>query len=195
MNLYREAIGRFQELLGLACSTDLNEPTAFTLATSGDNGQPAARTLLLKGVGEEGFVFYTNLRSRKGLQLEQNQRAAMCFFWQPLWEQVLVEGRVEPVSAREADAYWETRPRLSQLGAWASLQSQPLSSREELEARLAEYEARYVDAPVPRPPHWSGYRLVPTMLEFWSSRPGRLHDRVRYDQADAATWRKSLINP
>lgn len=193
-NLYREAIDRFKNLLELARSSELQEPNAVTLATSYADGRVSARTVLLKGVDERGFVFYTNLTSRKGKQLKDNPRAAFCFFWQPMWEQVLVEGRAEEIDPAEADAYWATRPRLSQLGAWASLQSQPLGSREELEQRLAEVETRFAGQPVPRPPHWSGYRVVPDMIEFWTARPGRLHDRLRYE-LDGERWIRRLINP
>jgi pyridoxamine 5'-phosphate oxidase len=126
--------------------------------------------------------------------LAENSRAAMCFFWQPLWEQVLVEGAVEDVSDAEADAYWATRPRLSQLGAWASQQSEALEAREVLEGRLTELERRYADTEVPRPPHWSGYRIVPDFLEFWSARPGRLHDRERY-MCQGGGWLRELVNP
>lgn len=194
MDLYNEAIARFSKLLQLARESELREPTAFTLATSSADGRPSARTVLLKDVSAAGFVFYTNRLSRKGRQLENNPRAALCFFWQPLLEQVLVEGCVENVSDAEADAYFASRPRLSQLGAWASHQSDVMSSRGELEERLVEYENRFADTEVPRPPHWSGYRVVPDMIEFWSSRPGRLHDRVRYTRTESG-WQFSLINP
>jgi len=194
MSLYSEAIERFQNLLEQARASGVAEPTAFTLATCSADGVPSARTVLLKEVSERGFVFYTNMQSRKGQQLAENPRAALCFFWQPLMEQVLVQGPVTPVSAAEADAYWATRPRLSQVGAWASQQSQPLSGRSELEQRLAEFEKRFEGMPVPRPPHWSGYRVVPDFIEFWTARPGRLHERLRYSRDDGE-WRMSWINP
>jgi pyridoxamine 5'-phosphate oxidase len=194
VELYQEALSRFQAVLEQARLTELAEPTAFTLATAGADGRPAARTVLLKEMNERGFVFYTNTLSRKGRHLAANPQAALCFFWQPLMQQVLVQGRVERVSDAEADAYWATRPRLSRLGAWASLQSEPLEQRELLEARLAEYEARFADQEVPRPGHWSGYRVVPDFIEFWSARSGRLHDRERY-VLEPSGWRKLLINP
>lgn len=194
MDLYQEALSRFRDLLDQARLTELAEPTAFTLATADAEGRPAARTVLLKEVNERGFVFYTNTLSRKGRQLAANPQAALCFFWQPLMQQVLVQGRVERVSDAEADAYWASRPRLSRLGAWASLQSEPLERRELLETRLADYEARFADQEVPRPAHWSGYRVVPDFIEFWSARSGRLHDRERY-ALEPAGWRKLLINP
>lgn len=194
MNLYQEAITRFERLLEQAVAANLAEPSAMTLATASHDGRPAARTVLLKGVDQRGFVFYTNTLSRKGRALAENPRAALCFFWQPLLAQVLVEGEVEPVSIAEADAYWATRPRLSQVGAWASEQSELLESRAVLEERFADYERKFEGQSVPRPPHWSGYRVAPDLIEFWSARPGRLHERERYiKQADG--WQKVLINP
>ncbi|MFW6277819.1 MAG: pyridoxamine 5'-phosphate oxidase, partial [Halorhodospira sp.] len=158
--LYREALGRVRAVLERAQEASLPEPTAGVLATAGVDGWPAARTVLLKQLDEAGAVFYTNRTSRKGRQLAENPRAALCFYFQPLYEQVEIRGVVVPVNPAEADAYWCQRERLSQLGAWASHQSQPLESREVLEARLAEAEARFPDD-VPRPPYWSGYRIVP----------------------------------
>jgi pyridoxamine 5'-phosphate oxidase len=194
MDFYQEALVRFQGLLEQAATTGLAEPTAMTLATADGNGRPTARTVLLKGLDERGFVFYTNTLSRKGRALAENPRAALCFFWQPLLAQVLVEGRVDPVTAAEADAYWSTRPRMSQIGAWASHQSELLETRETLERRFADYDARFGDQPVPRPPHWSGYRVLPDLIEFWLSRPGRMHERERYLQV-GDRWEKHLINP
>lgn len=194
MELYSQAIARFQALLEQARAADLREPTAMSLATVNASGQPSVRTVLLKHVDKQGFVFYTNLGSRKGEQLAVNRHAALCIFWQPLMQQVLVEGVVEPVSGAEADAYWATRPRDSQLGAWASLQSQPLSERALLEKRYAEFERQFAGQPVPRPQHWSGYRVLPDMLEFWYSRPGRLHERERFYR-EQGTWKRTLIYP
>lgn len=194
MDLYYEAISRFQALLDRARQTDIPEPTAFTLATCGDDGQPSARTLLLKQVDVEGFVFYTNTLSRKGRQLGENPHAALCFHWQPLAEQVLVEGAVELVDPEEADAYWATRPRLSQVGALASRQSEVLGSRAELEARVEAVEREYAGRDIPRPSHWTGYRVVPRMIEFWIGRQGRLHDRHRY-WMEQGGWHLSLVNP
>lgn len=194
MELYPQAIARFQSLLEQACAAELREPTAVSLATVNDHGQPSVRTVLLKQVDERGFVFYTNFQSRKGVQLAANRRAGLCFFWQPLMRQVLVEGVAEPVSDAEADAYWATRPRASQLGAWASQQSQALVGRAELERRYCEYEQQFSGKPVPRPPYWSGYRVMPDMIEFWVSRPGRLHERERYYR-EQGTWKHTLIYP
>lgn len=194
MDLYLEALGEFHRLLSQARATGLVEPAAFTLSTADRGGRPSARTVLLKALDRRGFVFYTNTDSRKGRQLRSNPLAALCFFWQPLMEQVLVEGRVELVEPAEADAYWASRPRLSQLGAWASLQSQSLPRRETLQERLAEFEAQFEGKDVPRPPHWSGYRVVPDFFEFWSARPGRLHERVRYAQVEGR-WIRELVYP
>lgn len=194
MKVYREAIDRFRRLFECAHGVGLSEPAAMTLATADRHGRPSARTVLLKQVSEEGFVFYTNTHSRKGQQLSENPRAALCLYWQPLMQQVLIEGEVRFVDSQEADIYWATRARPSQLGAWASQQSQPLGSRECLENRIKELEARYADQPVPRPPHWTGYRLVPNLIEFWCARSGRLHDRYRY-WLEAGVWRCGWIQP
>lgn len=192
--LYQEAIERFSALFARAGTLDLAEPTAMSLATVDANGRPSVRTVLLKAFDARGFVFYTNKLSRKGRQIESVQRAALCFFWQVLMQQVLVEGTTRDVTDIEADAYWATRPRASQIGAWASLQSDVLTNREALERRYAEYETRYEGVSVPRPPHWSGYRIEPDMIEFWSSRPGRLHERERYS-LENGVWRHALIYP
>jgi pyridoxamine 5'-phosphate oxidase len=159
------------------------EPTAFALATADAEGRPSARMLLLKGFDPDGFVFYTNLESRKGRELEENPRAALCFFWQPLELQVRIEGDVTRVSDAEADAYYASRPRGSRIGAWASEQSRPLGSYEALVERVREYEARFGEGEIPRPPHWSGYRLDPVRIEFWQGRASRLHERERFDRA------------
>lgn len=189
-----EFLHRFGGLLERARATDLSEPTAMTLATVGPGGRPGARTVLLKGFDAEGFVFYTNTTSRKGRELRDNPNAALCFYWQPLGEQAHVEGRVHPVTAAEADAYFATRLRESQVGAWASHQSAPLADREELLARVAEIRARFEDREVPRPPHWSGYRLVPERVEFWTAGEYRLHHRVAYVN-EQGEWSKTLLNP
>lgn len=193
---YEAAIARFNEWLDLARQTEaVLEPTAMTLATADADGRPSARTVLLKHVDEAGFVFYTNTLSRKGRQLGVNARAALTFFWPALMRQVMVEGAVTPVTDVEADAYFASRPRLSQIGAWASKQSEPLDSREAFEAQIADVEARFADGPVTRPPHWSGYRVRPDMIEFWQGRDGRLHDRDRYYQAGDGAWLWTLLNP
>ena len=192
-----DPISRFQRLLDQAQRVDralLPEPTAFALGTVGADGQPSVRVLLLKGVDARGFVFYTNFESRKGRELLAHPRAALCFHWQPLEQQVRVEGMVTPVAPDEADAYFATRPRGSQLGAWASLQSEPLDAKATLEQRLADFEAKFAGGPVPRPPHWSGFRLVPAVIEFWRNQPSRLHDRDRYTR-EGGGWRLEQLYP
>jgi pyridoxamine 5'-phosphate oxidase len=192
-----DPIVRFERLLAAAVALDrtvLPEPTAMTLATVDADGRPSARVVLLKSVGADGFVFYTNLRSRKGRELAGNHHAALCFHWQALEEQVRVEGVASQVPDAEADAYFATRPRISQLGAWASEQSAPLDAYATLEARLRDTEQRFAGVEVPRPPQWSGFRLVPDEIEFWRSRPFRLHERQRYLR-DGGAWRVVRLYP
>jgi pyridoxamine 5'-phosphate oxidase len=172
----------------------LPEPTAFALGTVDPSGQPSVRIVLLKGVDERGFVFYTNFESRKGRELLASHRAAMCFHWQLLEEQVRVEGSVQPVTDAEADAYFASRARGSQIGAWASIQSQPMQSASDLDSRLAEIEKKFAGGPVPRPPHWSGFRIVPARIEFWKNMPSRLHVRNLYTRVDGG-WKMELLYP
>ncbi len=192
--IYREALARFDEVFARAGKMEPSEPTAMILATADGEGRPSARTVLLKGVDERGFVFYTNADSRKGRDLRENPRGALVFFWQSVFEQVQVEGRVEPVSDGEADAYWATRRRESRIGALVSDQSAPLASREELNARFAEEEKRHADGPIPRPPNWRGYRVVPDRIEFWRPGDHRLNERDCYERT-AGGWRRFLLNP
>jgi len=193
---FGEPFRRFGELLGRAAGTGLREPTAMALATATAEGRPSVRMVLLKGFDKSGFVFYTNLESRKAGDLAANPFAALCFHWQPLEVQVRVEGRVEPVTADEADAYYATRARGSRIGAWASRQSTQLDAYETLVARVAEYEAKFDGAEIPRPPFWSGYRVVPDRIEFWFGRPNRLHERELYLRADdPPRWTRELLYP
>jgi pyridoxamine 5'-phosphate oxidase len=170
-------------------------PGAMTLATATPEGRPSARMVLLKGHGADGFVFYTNLNSPKSGELDANPHAALCFYWKTLARQVRIEGRVEPVAAEVADAYFAIRPRGSKIGAWASDQSQPLESRAVLEGRAGEYEAKYPGDEIPRPPFWSGYRVVPERIEFWTERGDRLHDRQLFERTAAGAWRESWMYP
>jgi pyridoxamine 5'-phosphate oxidase len=172
------------------------DPNAMALATVDADGVPNVRMVLLKGVDERGFVFYTNSDSTKGRELEGAPRAGLAFHWKSLSRQVRVRGTVEPVAEAEADAYFATRPRLAQIGAWASRQSAPLESRLAFEKAVALYTAKYVVGPVPRPRFWSGYRVLPLAIEFWHDRPFRLHDRIEFRRAGLdAPWKKTRLYP
>jgi pyridoxamine 5'-phosphate oxidase len=171
-----------------------DEPDAMVLSTVDEDGQPSSRFVLLKAFDDRGFVFYTNLESRKARALRANPRAALCAYWPALGKQVRIEGDVEQVSDAEADAYFATRPRDSQIGAWASRQSTPLASRQVLDERVAAIVERFRNAPVPRPPFWSGLRVVPRVIEFWTRDAARLHTRERYDRV-GDTWTRSLLFP
>jgi pyridoxamine 5'-phosphate oxidase len=184
----------FEEWLAEAQLAEPNDPTAMALATADAEGRPSVRMVLMKGHDERGFVFYTNLDSRKGADLAANPRAALLFHWKSLRRQVRVEGAVEPVSEAEADAYFATRSRDSQLGAWASDQSRPLDARSRFEAGYQEVKARFEGAPVPRPPRWSGYRVVPERIEFWNDRAHRLHERRLFTRA-GGRWEEGLLYP
>ncbi|MEA3048817.1 MAG: pyridoxamine 5-phosphate oxidase [Sphingomonadales bacterium] len=184
----------FEAWLAEAREREPNDPTAMALATADAAGRPSVRMVLMKGHDERGFVFYTNLDSRKGSELAANPRAGLLFHWKSLRRQVRVEGPVEPVADAEADAYFATRSRDSQLGAWASDQSRPLDSREAFEARYEAARARFEGGDVPRPPHWSGWRVVPETVEFWSDRPHRLHER-RVFTHERGGWREGLLYP
>ena len=189
-----DPIVRFKALLTQAEQLGIQLHNAAALATAGADRQPTARMVLLKDVDERGFVFYTNLESRKARQLSANPLASACFWWAPLQSQVRIEGRIELVSDQEADEYFACRPRGSQIGAWASHQSSVLPSREELIATVAALTADYEGRTVPRPPFWSGYRLVPECIEFWKERPERLHQRELYTRL-ASGWKITLLAP
>ncbi len=185
----------FADWMAEAAVSEPNDPNAMTLATATPDGRPAARIVLLKGYDERGFVFYTNTQSRKGGELAANPHAALLLHWKSLRRQVRIEGCVEPVTAEEADLYYTSRPRISRLGAWASEQSRPLEDRAELERRLAEQEARFPGEVIPRPPHWSGYRLIPERFEFWQDMPYRLHDRTALTRMPAGGWAAGKLYP
>ena len=184
----------FEEWLAEARLSEPNDPEAMTVATSDPQGRPSARMVLLKGHDERGFVFYTNSRSRKGGELDANPHAALLFHWKSLRRQVRVEGPIEPVSDAEADAYFATRARESQLGAWASDQSQPMAERATFEKRYQALVAEYEGRDVPRPAHWWGYRLAPERIEFWNDRAFRLHERRLFTRTGGG-WAESLLYP
>jgi len=189
-----DPIRRFAEIFAQVQRVVLPESTAMVLATASAEGRPSARVVLLKGFDESGFVFYTNLESRKGRELAMNPFAALCFHWPPLEQQVRIEGRIAQVPDTEADAYFASRPRGAQIGAWASRQSRVLATREELEARVKAVEEKFAGAEVPRPPFWSGFRVIPERIEFWQSRISRLHDRTVYVRQNDA-WVMEKLYP
>jgi pyridoxamine 5'-phosphate oxidase len=184
----------FQTWFAAAKRDETSDPTAMAVASVAADGTPSVRMLLLKGADASGFVFFTNFGSRKAGELDGSGRAALCFHWKVLHRQVRVEGTVARVAAAESDAYFASRPRGSQLAAWASEQSRPLRDRRDLEARVAELERRHAGKPVPRPPFWGGYRLTPSAIEFWQDRPSRLHDRLLYLR-DKGRWIQQRLNP
>lgn len=195
-DLHAEALITFRELLDEARVSGDPEPTAMTLATADADGRVSARTVLLKQYDERGFVFFTNTRSLKGRQLAANPQCALLFLWKHTREQVQarIEGRCERIGDAEADAYFASRPRISQLGAWASKQSLTLPERRFFDERIARFDKRFGDDAVPRPPHWSGYRVVPDRIEFWYGATYRLHDRDLYERRDGV-WRKRKLYP
>lgn len=180
----------FQE----AMAEEINDPNAMSLACIDKEGRPSVRIVLLKGLNQDQFVFYTNLESRKGQEILLNPSVALCFHWKSLRRQVRIEGVASVVSPEEADAYYATRPTGAQIGAWASQQSRPLQSREALEEALAQYSLKFGDDDIPRPRHWSGFRVEPNRIEFWVEKPFRLHDRMQYDKIDDV-WLKTRLYP
>ncbi len=194
MILRDDILQRFADGFDRAREEQLPEPNAMTLSTADDQGRPTARTVLLKGVDADGFVFYTNLGSRKGRQLAVNPHVSLVFWWREHEEQVLVDGVARPVDDAEADAYFQSRPRGSRIGAWASLQSTELDTRQQLLDRVRALEAEYDGRDIPRPPHWSGFRVDPHRVEFWYGREYRLHERICFTAADGE-WRESMLYP
>jgi pyridoxamine 5'-phosphate oxidase len=186
----------FAEWMAEAARTEPNDPNAMALATVDPSGMPNVRMVLLKGADEQGFVFYTNYESQKGTEILATRKAALLFHWKSLHRQVRVRGPVELVDPAEADAYFASRARTSRIGAWASRQSRPLESRFALEKAVAEYGLKYAIGEVPRPPHWSGFRIVPTAFEFWQDRPFRLHDRITFRRPEPGEpWAKDRLYP
>jgi pyridoxamine 5'-phosphate oxidase len=189
-----DPIAQFTAWFNDAVKANVHEPNAMCLATASADGYPSARMVLLKGIDERGFVFYTDYRSRKGRELAENPHASLCFFWGELERQVRVVGAVQPVSRAEAEAYFSTRPLPSRIGAWTSHQSSVLPSRDALERELEANEARFANGEVPLPEHWGGYRVVPHEIEFWQGRASRLHDRIQF-VLEAGVWVRRRLSP
>lgn len=190
-----DPIRQFDRWWAEALKADIDEVNAMTLCTMSAEGFPGSRIVLLKGYDDNGFVWFTNYESRKGRELAAHPKASLLFFWKELERQVRIEGICERVSSEESDAYYNSRPEGSRIGAWASPQSQPIESREILDRNLAAIAERFSGQPIYRPPHWGGYRLKPVMMEFWQGRPSRLHDRIRYDVQDEAGWKITRLAP
>ena len=193
-SINEDPISLFRDWFSEAKKTEMENPNAMMLATADKGGHPSARMVLMKKVDDRGFVFYTNLTSRKALELQENPVAALVFYWKSLARQVRIEGSVEMVSDKEADAYHQSRPRLTQIGAWASKQSQPLEGRFELEKRVAKYTAKFNVRYIPRPEFWSGFRLLPGSIEFWKEEAFRLHDRRIYTRIEKG-WMMERLYP
>lgn len=194
-DLATDPLAQFERWFQDARTAGLLEPNAMTLATAGADGAPTARTVLLKGYDARGFVFYTNYESRKGRELTENPHASLLFAWLPLERQVEIRGVVERTSREETETYFYSRPIDSQLGAWASHQSAPLTGRAELEARVQELMKKYRGHTIPVPPHWGGFRVVPDSVEFWQGRPSRLHDRLRFTRQPDDSWTITRLSP
>ena len=190
-----DPIAQFQAWLRQALAANVNEANAMTLATADEAGRPSARIVLLRGLDERGFVFFTNYLSRKGEQIATNPMAALCFFWPELERQVRIEGRISKTSPEESDAYFLGRPSGNRLGAWASPQSQKLGDRQALKDLVTHWETQFKGLEIPRPEHWGGYRLAPDRIEFWQGRPSRLHDRICYQQEADGSWKIDRLAP
>ena len=187
-------INLFKKWFSKAKETEINDPNAVAIATSDNNNQPSVRMVLLKGLSDKGFVFYTNFNSKKSNDLKLNKKASMCFHWKSLRRQVRVSGSVEKVADSEADDYYNSRPYKNKIGAWASSQSETLKNRQEFLEKVKNFENKYPSNNVPRPPHWSGWRLIPAQIEFWLDGEGRIHERLNYVQRNNE-WKKELLYP
>jgi pyridoxamine 5'-phosphate oxidase len=194
-NVPSNPIPLFHRWFKAAVKAQVLDANALALATVSASGKPSNRIVLIKGLDSKGFVFFTNYESRKGRELRQKPNASLLFFWPQLSRQVRIDGKVTKVSAVESDAYFKTRPRGSQLGAWASAQSQVVPNREFLEKRMRAFEEQFAGKAVPRPPHWGGFRLVPSAMEFWQGRPNRLHDRLQYQRKGQGGWKLTRLAP
>lgn len=190
----KDPVDQFKQWWEEAIAANADEVNAMTLATSDKDGRPSARTVLLKGIEDDGFVFFTNYESRKGREIEANPYVALLFFWKELERQVRIEGAIAKLSGEESDKYFVSRPVESRIGAWVSPQSTVISGREFLEERERQFEQKFENIEIPRPPHWGGYSVKPTMMEFWQGRPGRLHDRILYTKEGKA-WRMQRLAP
>ena len=184
----------FKKWFNKATQTEINDPNAVAVATADENNQPSVRMVLLKGLNDKGFVFYTNFNSKKGAELKKNKKASMCFHWKSLRRQVRITGLVEEVSNKEADDYYNSRPYKNKIGAWASSQSDVLDKREDFLEKIEKFKKKYPDENVPRPPHWSGWRLMPNEVEFWLDGEGRIHERLNYIKS-SGKWKKILLYP
>ncbi|WP_373086930.1 pyridoxamine 5'-phosphate oxidase [Sneathiella sp.] len=191
---FPELLDEFRRWMAEAEQSEANDPTAMSLATADKDGQPSVRMVLLKNADERGFVFYTNYESQKGTELQENPKAALCFHWKSLRRSIRIQGTVEKVSDAEADAYFDSRPRDSRIGAWASQQSRTMAGRFSLETAVAKYAAKFGVSSIPRPDYWSGFRVIPARMEFWRDRPFRLHERRLYRQTPEG-WTESILYP